>query len=743
MNDSTGVGTMVHDYDQEWFAQRGIDDERVIQALGTVPRRPFVAIGDDEDQTLPSRVLPPVEVTGKLLTALELQADDTVLEVGTDTGYITAVLAELADQVYTVERRLQIAKLAEGRFQQMDIDNVDILYGPRLSEYALNAPYDAILISAVAPQIPEKLKQRLAVGGRLVVPVGDGQRNPEVVSVHRVDTETFKRKSLGQLRFSSKLGEILVELGVADRDDVELAALEADAQGQRIGEALLEHSHVQEQDLVRALAIQRGLKIAPVDRLLELADHELAYSVPRAFLEHHRVIPLAVENKTLRVATVDPDAPVVEVARILDAEAVDTYLITSSQFRRIWNTVLEGRRPRQVHEDTLKGRVEAKFEKVLSTAARLGARTIHVETGSDGGRLRFRLDDELKTLPDIAFDPAEVDYLTEFLKLGANLDVLEEQLPQRGRFSWPRESNTYHLRIHTMPSVLGEQLSVQLLADGTRCPSLEQLGFPDEIVDDLEVVLQRLSGLFVIVGPRHVSKRDTLYALLSMLAGDEGKKIASVEEDVRYAIDDVQQVLVQPERDFGYERAIRELVRFPVDTFGIDELPDADIVMEAINAARRGPTILATLHGHDAAHVLDGLRQFGLPADALAHGISAILTQRSVPRICSSCRMEIELDELMIAELFDGEPPEDFRAYRGTGCRKCNQTGVDGQLPLVELLPFGDSIRQAVIAEQPPEQIRSIATDAGTETLQQYALRLASAGEIPVDALRSWTSSGQ
>ncbi len=740
MSESTSGDILVHDYDEEWFTQRGIDDERVIEALGEVPRKPFVLPGDDDGQ-LPSKVLPPIEVVGKLVSALALEDDDTVLEVGTDTGYISALLAELADQVYTVERRLQIAKLAEGRFEELDIENIEILYGPRLSEYALNAPYDAILVSAVAPTVPEKLKERLAVGGRLVVPIGEGKRNPEVVCVERVDEESFQRASFGQLRFSSKLGEILVELGVADREDVELAALEADADGKRIGEALLEYSHVQEKDLVRALAIQRGLKIAPVDQLLERANHELAFSVPRAFLEHHQVIPLVIDNNTLAVATVDPDAPAIELARILDADAVETYLVTTGQFQRIWNTILEGRSRPTTDDDTLKGRVESKFEKILQTASRLGASTIHIDTETEGGRVRFRLDDDqLKTIPEMILEPMEIDYLVEFLKIGADLDVLEQRIPQRGRFSWMRDARTYHLNVHVMPSVLGEQLSIQLLSHGAECPTLDQIGFPPDIISDLEVVLERLPGLLLIVGPRHIAKRDTLYALLSMLAEDDSLKVATVEEDVRYTVDNVQQALAQPDRDFGYRKAIREFVRFPVDVLGIDELPNPEIVLEAINAARRGPSVLATMHGHDAAHVVGGLREFGLPAETLAHGISAVLTQRSVSKICSGCRREVEVDDLMAEELFDGDVPDGFQAFRGTGCTDCEQTGVEDQLPLLELIPFGDSIRQAVLNEKSPEQIRSIAASAGLETLSDFALRLASQGKIPVDELKGWFS---
>ncbi len=734
---SDGIDTQ---YDAQWFEHHGVDDERIIDALTTVERRPFVAFGEGEDDPMPATSLPPMDVVAKLLSALEVDADANVLEIGTSTGYITALLAHLADHVYTVERRLPVAKLAEGRLSELELENVDVLYGPKLSEYALNAPYDSILISAIAPRIPKKLKPRLAVGGHLVVPIKKGSGNPEVICLHRADEDTFEKTSLGQLRFSSKLGDILVELGIAERDDIELAALEADVSGQKLGEALLEYSHVQEEDLVRALAIQRGFNVAPINTLLEIADHELSYSVPRAFLKHHQIIPLAVNDGELMVATVDPDAPAIELARLLEADSIETYLVTANGFQRIWNTILEGRQPAVAQEDNLKTRVEAKFETILRAATRLQATTIHVDNQPDGGKIRFRIGDGLRNLPEMAFEPAEVSYLIEFLKLGSGLDPLEEKVPQRGRFSWVREPVTYHLHVHVMPSIVGEQLSVQLLSHGADPPSLEDLGFPDYVVENIEVLLEHVEGVFLIVGPRHAPKKETLYALLSHFAEDESRKVGTIETDILCPIPDVQQVLVRPEEDFGYRAAIPEFLRFDVDVLGLDELPNTDVAMDALAAARRGPMLLATMHGKDGGNVLEELREFGVPPEALANGISGILTQWIAPRICEECREPIDFDRSDLDVSFPGEAPNGFKAYRGAGCHACDQTGTDGTIPVVELIPFGDSMRKAIIANKSEETLRRIAAKSGVEMLPDYALRLVSAGKIPFDELINYAS---
>lgn len=726
-------------YDEQWFAQRGIEDERVIQAILETPRRPFVRVEGEEEnlELLPLTGLLPVEVAAKLLSALEVREGVKVLEVGTESGYLTALLARLGAQVFSVERRLALAKLAERRLEELGVEGVEILYGPKLTEYALNAPYGGILLTAVVPRVPDKLLSRLAIGGRMVVPVARGEEHPEVICIERVGEEQFETQSLGQLRFSSMLGEILVELGVADRDDVELAALEADASGKRLGEALLQFAQIQERDLVRALSIQRGLKIAPVDTLLSISDHELAYSVPRAFLEHHQILPLVVQDRILTVATVDPDSPGEELAQILEARSVETYLVTTEEFKRLWNTLLEGRRPLNVQADSLKARVEAKFEAALRRATQMQAAMIHFENHASGGEVRMRVGSELLSVPELRFEPAEVSFLVEYLKIGAGLNTLEQRIPQKGRFTWIRDPVTFYLHIHVMPSIMGEQVAVQLLTHGEQVPSLEEIGFAQETIVAIDELLALGRGLLLIVGPRHVGKRETLYALMNRIARDERIKAAMLEENILYPMEKVQQALVQSEGDFGYEQAINEFARFGVDALGLGEIRSPQVALEALQVARRGPMMVGVLQGRDSVYVLQGLREFGVPAEALAGGITAILTQRLAAKNCEECREQYTPDSSTMEALFPHGAPMNFRAFRGRGCRACGNRGLRGYVPVLELLPMSDLVRQAIIADE-NENLRALVLETGLETLAECAVRLVREGQIPIEELANY-----
>jgi len=158
---------------------RGIRDERVLDAMARVPRHEFVRPGN-RDEAYQDHPLPIGEgqtisqpfVVAAMLEALALRSKDVVLEVGTGSGYETAVLAELACTVYSIERIASLADRARTVLAQLGYTNVSVVHGDGSQGLPDAAPFDAIAVSAAAPQVPESLISQLRDGGRLVIPVG-------------------------------------------------------------------------------------------------------------------------------------------------------------------------------------------------------------------------------------------------------------------------------------------------------------------------------------------------------------------------------------------------------------------------------------------------------------------------------------------------------------------------------------------------------------------------------------------
>jgi protein-L-isoaspartate(D-aspartate) O-methyltransferase len=192
--------------------RRGIGDERVIDAMAEVPRHLFVNPEDQGkahgDHPLPigcHQTISQPYIVALMLEALELRGNETVLEIGTGSGYQTALLARLAKEVVTVERFAELATQAERLLNALGIDNVLVRVGDGTLGCPDRAPYEAIVVTAAGPEVSEALRSQLAPGGRLVMPVG-GRDEQMLVSVTRRG-ERFRTRNLCACRFVPLIGE--------------------------------------------------------------------------------------------------------------------------------------------------------------------------------------------------------------------------------------------------------------------------------------------------------------------------------------------------------------------------------------------------------------------------------------------------------------------------------------------------------------------------------------------------------
>ncbi|MFB3924797.1 MAG: protein-L-isoaspartate(D-aspartate) O-methyltransferase [Syntrophales bacterium] len=194
---------------------RGITDERVLKAMETVPRHLFVeeALRDQayNDNPLPigeNQTISQPYIVALMTAALELKGREKVLEIGTGSGYQTAILAELADQVFSIERIAFLASRARRVLDSLKYFNVAIRVGDGTYGWKEESPFDGIIVTAGAPMVPKTLLEQLAVGGRLVVPVGS-RHSQSLAKLTRTsqDLKDVKREDLGGCRFVSLVGE--------------------------------------------------------------------------------------------------------------------------------------------------------------------------------------------------------------------------------------------------------------------------------------------------------------------------------------------------------------------------------------------------------------------------------------------------------------------------------------------------------------------------------------------------------
>jgi len=195
------------------LAARGIRDQRLLEAMGEVPREEFVLPElvefAYEDSPLPideSQTISQPYIVARMIEALELESGDRVLEVGGGSGYAAAVLSRVADEVFTIERHKSLAESAAERCRKLGYDNVQVRHGDGSLGWPEEAPFDAIVVAAGGPKIPDPLRDQLAPGGRLVIPVGPTPRLQELIRLRKGEGGEEERESLDAVRFVPLVG---------------------------------------------------------------------------------------------------------------------------------------------------------------------------------------------------------------------------------------------------------------------------------------------------------------------------------------------------------------------------------------------------------------------------------------------------------------------------------------------------------------------------------------------------------
>ena len=193
---------------------RGIWDELVLDAMRKVPREQFVPEVERDfaytDGPLPigaGQTISQPYIVALMTEALQLKGGERVMEIGTGSGYAAAILAEIAAEVFTVERVKELADRAAEVLIRQGYVNAHVRHGDGTLGWAERAPYDAIVVTAGGPKVPENLKQQLAAGGRLVMPVGTSPSHQRLVKVVRSSDDCFDSTDLGAVRFVALVGK--------------------------------------------------------------------------------------------------------------------------------------------------------------------------------------------------------------------------------------------------------------------------------------------------------------------------------------------------------------------------------------------------------------------------------------------------------------------------------------------------------------------------------------------------------
>jgi type II secretory ATPase GspE/PulE/Tfp pilus assembly ATPase PilB-like protein len=377
---------------------------------------------------------------------------------------------------------------------------------------------------------------------------------------------------------------------------------------------------------------------------------------------------------------------------------------------------------------------ESAVDALIEHSAKLGVSDLFLCTNEDHVSVSVR---HLGVVRAIGRMPTDLGRRSlAHIKALSGMDVAEKRRPLDGRWIYEREKqDTLDLRINTIPTMYGEDLSLRLLERHSRLLALDQLGLLQRDYNTLLALLNNPSGLIVVCGPTGAGKTTTLYAAIRFLNNGQ-RKINTIEDPVEYALEGIRQSQVNPRIDVDFADLLRGVLRQAPDVIMIGEVRDQATAETAVRAANSGHLVLSTLHAPVAAGAVHSLLNLGVHPHFLASSMLGSMAQRLVRTLCPTCRMSFDVSES--PHTFDEvrkylEPGQGEQIYGPSGCEKCRMLGYIGRSGVFEVMTVSPAIRKMIMERQPSQVLRQKAIEEGMIEFRQAALLKVAQGETSIE----------
>lgn len=334
------------------------------------------------------------------------------------------------------------------------------------------------------------------------------------------------------------------------------------------------------------------------------------------------------------------------------------------------------------------------LEQLLVEAIQAGSTDVHFEPVQEDAKIRVRIDGILREMELPALMKGQYPATVSRIKILCNLDIAEKRMPQEGRTTIRARDRQMDLRVSILPSRYGESVVIRVL--DTEIPlGLPSLGMDREMLDCLEKILTRRSGLILVTGPTGCGKTTTLYACLDRL-NDSTRKIVTIEDPIEYTLSGAIQMQVMAQIDLSFGRLLRTVLRHDPNIIMVGEIRDQETAEIAIRTALTGHLVLSTLHTNDAASTVTRLMEMGIEPYLVSSALSCIIAQRLVRTLCSRCA--------------------------GKGCLTCLGQGLKGRTGIFEFLSVDEAVRDLILKQASVEEIRQCARARGMTALYNNGL---------------------
>src|SRR5579863_5995675 len=520
-----------------------------------------------------------------------------------------------------------------------------------------------------------------------------------------------------------RLGEILIERNLITEEDLDRALELQKERGDKLGKILVDLGFIAMRDVVAALSEQLKIPVVAMDGPPAVSPETETLS-PK-FLRQFRCLPVAQNERTVTLAMADPldfetrstveacTGLAVRVGIAGEQEILDAidrfYGQAEKNETEFLSPGADAEDLEHLRDMASEAPVIRLVNAMIAQAVDKRASDIHIEPFEKEFRVRYRVDGVL-----VNEDPPPREMKAAIIsrvKLMARLNIAERRLPQDGRIKVKTLGREVDLRVSTLPTLYGESVVMRLLdRSAGDFYDLERLGFDDHMLRRMQYYTSLPHGIFLVTGPTGSGKSTTLYSALKRINLPD-KKIITIEDPVEYQMDGINQIHVNPQIGLSFAVGLRHIVRQDPDVIMVGEIRDRETADIAIRSALTGHFVFSTLHTNDAPSAVTRLMDMGVENYLVTSSVVAILAQRLVRLICAGCREKADNALTPFGE--------EIETFRGRGCDVCNGSGYKGRAGIFELMELNDELRHLIMASADASRLTEAARRNNMKSLRE------------------------
>ncbi len=527
-----------------------------------------------------------------------------------------------------------------------------------------------------------------------------------------------------------KIGDILKARGLINDKKLDIALIQSKITGDLLGDVLVKLGFLSAKERGQILAEQSGIEFVDLDEYV--ISEDALRLVPKDVAEKNQFIPLDLEDGKVSIGITEPGniKAIDTVTRITKKQAKiyivdrDAYYDAMEKAYYFLENPIYQQMEKIVKDIQTTGSptgndIVSMTDMLVVEGIRNNATDIHFAPTADVTQVFYRIDGVLQFGHCL---PKSIHIgIVSRIKILSHLDIAETRLPQDGAFTFVFLNKGYDIRVSTIPTIYGENVVMRVLSGKGTLLRMEALGFDPGDTQNIRSLFQKPFGVILITGPTGSGKTTTLYSALREVNILE-RNVLTVEDPVEYKLSFIRQTQVLERAGYDFALAGRNFMRQDPDVILLGEIRDEETAKIAIRASITGHLVITTLHTNDAVTSIPRLIDLNVDKYLMSSSLLAIVAQRLLRKICSFCKVEYELDDQEAAILREHGVTA-TKAFKGTGCAKCNNTGYAGRTVIGEILVMDDEIKQMIYEGASAPAIKERAIQKGMRPLKNHAVK--------------------